>query len=186
MRKIVALFIMISAVTFYIVHMVNVGTTEHTAVIKKEKSIEKQLKEYEEKLEKNYPSEPIEVIAVYNKLLELAYKNPIKEREIEKYVDISRLMYSEPFKKLNPVEIQKKHLKEDLAYNQKNKLDLVTSSIGTVYVLEKNAQGKSEALVTVHHVMNASQVERQYMLIKEEDKWKINGWESKEEIKMEE
>lgn len=183
MRKVIALLIMMAAVGFYSFHIMNVGSdkkdTESSQVTAND-SVEEKLNKYEEEIQNNYPDTPTKVMQLYNRLLDIAYSGQMTDEETGQYVKVVRMLYSDAFAGLNPEEVQLEGLLADLENNKKQDAHIVVSTVGEVYVLQDEKGEQTEAAVTVEHAMNHSGVQRQYLLVKENGKWKINGWESRE------
>lgn len=193
MRKVVAGLIMVGIIGFYVFHLMNVGKGEESTQNKTQevnheenKSTKKEhgakgkktLEEYKSELEKEYPSTPGEVMAIYNELLEVAYDGTMTEEETAIYVKIVRMFYTEAFKSINPEETQLKNLKHELEYNKENAIRMVTSSVGPIYILTDGNGNETQAYITVTHAMNVKSDVRKYLFCKENGYWKINGWES--------
>lgn len=185
MRKLIAALIMMSAVTVYVIHVINVGNETEAVASNQTKTI-MAIEGEEKKLQEAYPVDPASVMQIYNNLLEVAYSGEILDEEVPQYVEVVRLMYSQAFKTLNPVEEQTKDLMADIHYNQANDINSVASSVQTVYIVENENGEQMQAAVTVQHVTNKNSVQREYLLIKEKGQWRINGWQSVDDTKTEE
>lgn len=178
MRKIIAVLLMAGVIGVYIIRMMTAGQSDTNET--NQSKVMQQLEACEEMLKTQYPENPADLIAQYNALLEIGYNNTLKDQEIDKYVEVTRMFYSEAFKELNPIEKQKEAFIKDLDSNKKNGIKLVTSTVGPIYILTDKKGEETEATVTVEHAMNVSGTTREYIFVKQDNQWKINGWKSKE------
>lgn len=184
MRKVIAGLIMVCAIGFYVVHLLNVGETDEKSSptqnneVTKETEVAKALEGYEKQLTNNYPEAPADIMNIYDALLEIAYGGKISEEELSQYVKVVRMMYSKGFNELNPEEKQLSGLLQELKQNKEKGVNIVASKVGQVYILKNEKGEETEATVTVAHATNTSSDERQYIFIKEDGVWKINGWQS--------
>lgn len=184
MRKVIAGLIMVCAIGFYVVHLLNVGEADEKSSptqnneVTKETEVAKALEGYEKQLTNNYPEAPADIMNIYDALLEIAYGGKISEEELSQYVKVVRMMYSKGFNELNPEEKQLSGLLQELKQNKEKGVNIVASKVGQVYILKNEKGEETEATVTVAHATNTSSDEREYIFIKEDGVWKINGWQS--------
>ena len=184
MRKVIAGLIMVCAIGFYVVHLLNLGeaneksSSTQNKEVTKETEIAKVLESYKEQLANNYPEAPADIMNTYNALLEIAYGGKITEDELPQYVKVVRMMYSKGFNELNPEEKQLSGLSQELKQNKEKGVNIVASKVEQVYIFRNEKSEETEATVTVVHATNNSSDERQYIFIKEDGVWKINGWQS--------
>lgn len=177
MRKVIAVLMIVSAVGFYMQHMMQVGKAPHQEVIGENKCQE-QLKDYKEQLQYNYPKEIEEVMKIYNKLLHLGYNEKMTETQIDQYIEVVRLMYTSEFLELNPVEIQKEQFVKEVSLARQEGQNEVLSMMETMNIIKEEKGEGVEATITVKHITSSSGVERRYLFIKQDGLWKINGWQS--------
>ena len=192
MRKVIAGLIMICAVGFYVVHLMGIGEKDEKSnpaqnqEVTKETEAAKTIEGYEKQLTNDYPEAPADIMTIYDELLEIAYGGKISEEELSQYVKVVRMMYSKGFNELNPEEKQLSGLMQELEQNKEKGVNIVASKIGQVYILKNEKGEETEATVTVAHATNTSSDERQYIFVKEDGLWKINGWKSTQKNTTEE
>ena len=142
------------------------------------KSVEAKIDEIDKKIENNYPEKVKEIVEIHNELMAIAYKYPMNEEEVKKYVSTVRKLYSLEFLEINPEAAQIEALDKERQSMSEENMELIASNIDEVYIAQDNEGEEVSAEVNVLHVTNQGSLERTYLLIKEEGLWKINGWET--------
>ena len=137
-----------------------------------------QIEEIQKTIKSQYPSNPKEVVEMHNKLMGICYKNTLSDKEIKTYAETVRQLYAIEFNELNSQDSQISALEEEQKAIGTEGMQLVTSEITETYIAKDNKGAENTAEVNVMHVTNLGSTERTYFLIKENNEWKINGWET--------
>ena len=173
MKKMLIIFIMIGLCIgfFFMVNNRKFETTDKSKKI----DIEANLKEQNEKLDKNYPSEPKEIIEIHNQLMSYLYSQNMKDEYIELYVDTVRKLYDKELLDLNTKIDQKNFIIMDREKNKEKPMKLLGSKIEEVTI------NNAEAEIKVIHYLDKGDLSRIYTLKRESGLWKILSWESAKE-----
>lgn len=142
------------------------------------KSVEARIDEIDKKIESNYPEKVKEIVEIHNELMAIAYKYPMNEEEVEKYVKTIRKLYSLEFLEINPEAAQIEALDKERESMSEESMELIASNIDDVYIAQDNDGKEVSAEVNVLHATTQGSLARTYLLIKEDGLWKINGWEN--------
>ncbi|MBQ1275504.1 MAG: hypothetical protein IIY08_09000 [Cellulosilyticum sp.] len=136
-----------------------------------------EIEKISKQIEKEYPKRPEEVVEIHNKLMEICYRYPMDEKDVEKYVKIIRQLYTNKFNELNAEEAQIAALNKERQTMSSEKMELVISEITGVYVAQNEKGEEISAEVNVMYATNLGGLSRTYLLTDENGVWKINGWE---------
>ena len=109
--------------------------------------------------------------------MEICYRYPMDEKDVEKYVKIIRQLYTNKFNELNAEEAQIAALNKERQTMSSEKMELVISEITGVYVAQNEKGEEISAEVNVMYATNLGGLSRTYLLTDENGVWKINGWE---------
>lgn len=145
---------------------------------KEANSIEAKIDEIDQKIENDYPEKAKDIVEMHNELMAIAYKYPMDEEAVKKYVKTIRKIYGLEFLEINPEEVQIKTLNEERQAMSEEEMELITSNIDEVYVAKDSDGEEVSAEVNVLHATSQGSLGRTYLLVKEDGLWKINGWES--------
>lgn len=172
MRKFIAILIMVLVTGgFYLsikrMKPVQPSTNELTQI----------LEDIEERIYTKYPSDPTEVIAVHNMLMDELYAKELTQEEIEKIAQLQRALYEEGFLELTSKNEQLEEIEQELLINKERGLKIISSKIISSY-----EEPPGIVNVEVTHYTKQADVKRNYRLKKEvekgseKEKWKILGW----------
>ena len=142
------------------------------------KSAAAKIDEIDKEIENNYPEKVKDVIEIHNELMAIAYKDPMDDDTVKKYVKTIRKIYGLEFLEMNPEEEQIKELNKERQTMSEQRMELIASNIDDVYVAQDDKGEEVSAEVNVLHGTNQGSLPRTYFLIKEDELWKINGWEN--------
>lgn len=133
-------------------------------------------------LTKDYPSTPREVIKFYSRIiLQIHGSEELTKEQIEGLVNQIRMLYSKELLEENPREEQIQKMNDDILEYKENK------RIVTQYQVEKADSGIQTMIEGVEYFQlraafstkenkKTSRVCEQFLLCKEDGKWKIVGW----------
>lgn len=133
-------------------------------------------------MEKEYPPTAREVVKLYARILvELYGFDEISDNDLEGLVDMIRTMYSTELLEKNDREAQIEYLMTELAVYKESGV-----SVYDYYVEKANSSitwsdetGDYYRLIAVFALKSSGHMSRtyeQFILIKEDSKWKIHGW----------
>ncbi len=183
MKKLgVGLFMMV-IIGIYIISMKNIGKDSSNTGNNKESDISQntstRLKELDNKIKKQYPDTPKEVIEMHNDFMSIAYSTEISKEDISIYVEGIRTLYSEELKELNSIEEQTNSIIEEININEKDSFIIISSEINDVVVIKDSDEEEPKiAEAVVKHSTSQGDLIRTYRLIKENEQWKICSWEN--------
>lgn len=126
------------------------------------------------RLETEYPKTPEAVIESHNKIMEYQYSQQMEQGLVDEAVIALRHLYSEALLEMNPKEQQEFIMVGELLDNKQNKIHMIKSEIETVEYSSK----KDAATIKVKHYTTKGDKLRNYDLVLENNKWKINGWKN--------
>lgn len=126
--------------------------------------------------ENEYPQTPEELISLNDKIITYIYSENILDEEIEPLLNIQKNLFAKTLIDLNNENEQLESTKEQIKSNKDNKLWIVNTKLSPTQYSENS---KSICTINVLYYMSrGSNIERNYTLIKEENKnWKIFRWE---------
>lgn len=139
--------------------------------------IEQGIKEVKDNLTSAYPKTAEDVIEYHNKMMNYQYSRYMQEEYVKPAIETVRMLYSKELLELNSIESQEDALLKEIRANKEQSVFILQSkTISTRYDAEETT-----AIVKVVHSTNIKDMTREYVLIKEEESWKINGWSNVEE-----
>lgn len=167
-------------VIWYFIHINTTKEEEKTEASYERTELDKLL---ERDLEKEYPPTAREVLKFYSRILcQLYGENEIEEEKIEALADQVRILYCKELLEENSREEQINELKKDIKeYHDASKrvqgyqIEKANSAISW-----KEGEKELQRLIAVYTVMEKKQstsVYEKFILCKEDEKWKIVGWE---------
>ncbi len=189
MKKVIIFFVLIALCGFYFISMQNRGR-QITRGNRKESIQEKLVEAQDEIVSKDFNT-PVELIEMNNKLMGLFYSSYRAEEDISKYIETIRMLYSERLRGIVEQAQQEATLRQEIAIYTKPLVIIKSEVKETHSVMEKEGgsskektSGEESVIVRVMHYTNKQDVERNYFVKKENNSWKIDGWEdSKKETK---
>ncbi len=182
MKKFLVFLGMGIIIVYYILSMKKVGNENSNNNIEGSVDAVKTLEDLIQTIESDYPTSPSEVVVLHNELMSVGYSFGIDNESVGTYIDAVRSLYSEGFKEINPVEKQTEAFGAEIRRNKEQSLEMISSHVQEVTLIKSEESGEEkEAEVTVKHDTNKGYVVRSYNVINEDGKWKIHGWDTKEE-----
>ncbi len=183
MKKLGVGLFMLVIISIYIISMKNIGKDGSGTGSSKESDISQntstRLKELGNKIKKEYPDTPTEVVQMHNNFMSIAYSTEISEKDISIYVDGVRALYSEELKQLNSIEEQTKSIIDEMNINKKDSFIIISSKIDDVVMIKDSDKEEPKvAEAVVKHSTSQGDLIRTYRLIKENEQWKICSWEN--------
>lgn len=148
----------------------------HTPATETEKLIAKDL-------EMGYPETPTELMKLWGRLNQCLYNTSLSEEEIHSLLKQLRVMYSKELLQNNEEKKHLSNLEKEVSKFKEDKNKIVSYSTETAasvkYKTIKNQQYADIRIsYFVTHTGNYSKIFQDFLLIKENDKWKILGFKS--------
>lgn len=125
---------------------------------------------------------PEQVLELNNVIMQKLYNDDIGESEIELLINCQRELYSEELIANNPIEAHLEKMKEEIKKYKDNK----TKIIG--YDTQNSDDDSSDNMFfikVVYHLNSVGpkgEIYEEYLLVKEQELWKIKGWQKTEEF----
>lgn len=134
-------------------------------------------------LDIGYPETPVEVMKLWGRLNQCIYNTSLGEEQFKQLMLQLRVLYSKELLEQNPESSHLKQLSAEVSEFQKEKHKISSYSAETgVSVSYKTIQERECAKVRVSYLINLNRgkghakLYQQFILVKEEDKWKILGF----------
>lgn len=179
MRKWIAMLIMVLvSANFYI------SIKNRAPVNTSKKDIPHVIEEIQKDIDKSYPTEPIEVINLHNRLVDILYGKKVTNENIKDIVELQRKLYLEELLALNSLDTQVENVQNELIINEGRDVKVINSKVTDSYY-----DSPEMITVLVTHYTNKNDISREYILRqdpKEEKRWKIYGWQDITEPKIQE
>lgn len=179
MRKWIAMLIMVLvSANFYI------SIKNRAPVNTSKKDIPHVIEEIQKEIDKSYPTEPIEVINLHNRLMDILYGKKVTDENIKDIVELQRKLYLEELLALNSLDTQVENVQNELIINEGRDVKVINSKVTDSYY-----DSPEMITVLVTHYTNKNDISREYILRqdpKEEKRWKIYGWQDITEPKIQE
>lgn len=118
------------------------------------------------------PQSPVEI---NNEMMKAFYSRSSTKEDIESYVEITRMLYTEQLLSLNDASMQEEALLEEIE-NEEKAMYLLQSEIKAINTGQKD----DETTIEVLYYTVKGDIIRIYTVKKEKDSWKIDGWENME------
>ncbi len=133
--------------------------------------------------ETSYPETPTEVVKMYCRMIQCMYNSSLKEDDIGAVMDKMRMLFSSELLENNPRDQHLQDLKKEINEYQKNKSTIANytveknSSVNYKTVNEEElATLQAAILVNIKKSTKYKKSNEEFILKKEDKKWKIIGW----------
>lgn len=139
-----------------------------------------ELSEYD--MAAGYPKTPRDVAKLHNRYFKAFYAQELSDEELDAMNQKLRMLYCRDLLIANPEANSLEKLKTDIenvkeqGYTYKL-CELPEASQVEYFTDDGREMAKLEVCITIDTGDNMAYYYRQYLMIKEEDKWKIYGWE---------
>lgn len=141
-------------------------------------------------LELGYPATPTEVLKLLGRINQCMYNTGVSDEQFDQLLNQIRALYSTSLLEQNPLEEHRKNITAEIEEFQSAKRKIVN------YTVEKSGSvdyrtidGQSCAYVQTAYFMNEkgkySKSYQDYVLVQEEDKWKILSFKKNEKANQE-
>lgn len=137
-------------------------------------------------MEEGYPETPKAVLELYGRMTLCLYKNETTDEEVSKLLTQLRTMYAEELLGANPSEVHYHKILEERKDYKKAKRTILNYTLDSSNLKYKTIQGKECTVINLAFFTRESgdykKSYQDFMLVKENDKWKILGFKmSKQE-----
>ena len=134
-------------------------------------------------MEIGYPETPTEVMKLWGRMNQCLYNSALSEEEYKKMVKQFRMMYSTELLAQNEEAEHLAKLKAEIESLKKDKGKIVSYSAETGKSVQyKTIDGKECAYIRISYFVNRNneyyKTFQDYILVKEENKWKILGFQA--------
>lgn len=175
-KSILVAIFLVGLLLFYFNHLSNNTANRRTAA---QKSEIEQLSEYD--YVREYPKTPRDVVKLHNRYLKLFYGQSLKDDELEVLNNNIRRLYCKDLLFMNPEESSLGSLKADIKNMKEEKIsyklcELPEGSQVTTYSKDGKEYANLEVQITLNTKDQRGYLYVEYVLIKENDQWKIYGW----------
>lgn len=132
-------------------------------------------------LEAGYPETPTEVMKLWGRINQCMYNSALEDEQFETLLGQLRQLFAKELLQKNPEKNHFDNLKSEISDFQDNKNKIVSYSADTgKSVVYKTIQEKETANARISYFINRSngyvKQYQEYILIKEDGKWKILGF----------
>ncbi len=131
-------------------------------------------------MEVDYPATPTEVLKFLGRINKCLYNGEASEEEQEKILEQLRLMYSQKLLEQNPLEEHRANLVKELEEFSSKNYRIANCTVGkSSSVKYETVEGQECAYLQVAYFLKSRKENKSaksyqnYVLVKEEDKWKI-------------
>ena len=129
-------------------------------------------------LEVAYPGTPVEVMKLYGRINQCMYNTNMDDEEFDQLLGQLRMLYSSTLLEQNTIEEQKNNLQAEISEFTKNKRRIVNYTVDkSSSVKYQKINGQECAYVQIAFFMsenyNYSKSFQDYVLVKENNSWKI-------------
>lgn len=171
-RWIAAIIIVLVSVNFYL------SIKRKQPVVKNKMDVSYMLEEIKQNIDEDYPSNPLEVVNIHNRLMDILYGKELADEEVELVAHLQRKLYWEKLLLLNPEDKQLEEIKNELLLNKEKNTKVISSK-----VIESRYNTSENFIAKVIHYTNKEDILRKYILKEEfnegpnnQKQWKIYGW----------
>lgn len=184
-KTIIVFIILAVIIVGYFLYLMN--KSKNTEVIVEKTDIEKLL---DMDLENSYPKSPRDVIDIHSQITQYLYSGKVTDEQIEALNEMDRTMWSNEFLVANPISSQLSSLKSDVSsyeLNDKKILKYSLTEVSRVLYYDENGielESRSGAVTAVLYGIYSMQkgtnfynIVHKYLVVKEDKKWKIKGWQ---------
>ncbi|GKX30493.1 hypothetical protein SH1V18_29730 [Vallitalea longa] len=125
---------------------------------------------------------PEQVLELNNEIMQKLYSDDVDDAEIDLLINFQRKLYDDELLANNPIETHLEKIKEEI----KNYKENGTKIIG--YDTQKNDDNKIDDMFfikVVYYLNNVGpkgEIYEEYLLVKDQELWKIKGWQKTEEF----
>lgn len=127
-----------------------------------------------------YPETPKEVVGLYSRMIQCLYKGEMSDEEFDKILEKVRLMYTSDLLNNNSFEKQKQKLQEEIKSFESDKRSIlsytVESSAGKYKTIKNRECTVAQVAFFLRKGDEYTKAYEEFMLTKEENKWKILGF----------
>lgn len=136
-------------------------------------------------LDQGYPETPTEVMKLWGRINQCLYNTDMSDEQFDALASQLRTMYSTELAEQNPESSHKKKLKEEISEFQDNKYKIVSYSAESgKNVKYQTLNGKECAYLSLYYFINQrgnyAKTFQDYILVKENERWKILGFQKAE------
>lgn len=139
-------------------------------------------------LEIGYPETPVEVMKLWGRLNQCIYNTALSEEQFKQLLLQLRVLYSKELLDQNPEEDHLKQLKAEVSdfQGKKHKISSYSTDTG-VSVSYKTIQERESAKARISYLVNLNRgkghakIFQQFILVREDGKWKILGFKEEAE-----
>ena len=127
-----------------------------------------------------YPETPKEVVGLYSRMIQCLYKDGMSDEEFDKILEKVRLMYTSELLNNNSFENQKQKLQEEIKSFESDKRSILSYTVESSAGKYKTIKNRECTVVQVAFFLRKgneyTKAYEEFMLTKEENKWKILGF----------
>ena len=138
-----------------------------------------------------YPETPTEVVKMYCRIVQCMYNTSLDEENVQAMTDKMRILFSNELLENNPREQQLQDLKTEMESYQKNKSAIANYTVEknssvNYQTVEKEELAALEAAFLVNFKKSGTykKSNEEFILRKEDGKWKIVGWKLVESTEL--
>lgn len=129
----------------------------------------------------NYPKTARDAVKLHCRYSKLVYGNKISDKELDTVVHKMRYLYSEELLKYNPEQTALKNMKNDISKMEETgytyrSYTLPEASQIQYYTQNDKEMATMEVSITMGNSNDVGYYYQQYVLVKENNQWKILGW----------
>lgn len=133
-------------------------------------------------LSQNYPKTPRDVVKMHRRILKVLYNEKLKDEEISTLNDHNRKLMSVELLLSNSEEQQLQQLQEEMQRFKDDGKIFISYTIQSADSIQVvNQDGKDyttvDVVCTIKQGNSSRDIQEQYLLVKEQDQWKILGWQ---------
>lgn len=175
-KSIIVAVFFVCLILFYFNHLSHRSASRRTDTQKEEIQI---LKEYD--MEAEYPNTPRDLAKLHNRYFKQFYGQSLSDEELSELNKKVRMLYCYDLLVANPEANSVNNLKSDInamkeaGYTYKL-CELPEASQVEYFTRDGKEMASLEVRITINTKETMGYVYRQYIMVKEDDRWKIYGW----------
>lgn len=139
-------------------------------------------------LDDGYPDTPTEVLKLFGRYNQCMYNTGLSDEQFDVLMDQLRKMYSTTLLEQNPLEEHKKNMKQEIEAFRKSNTSIVNYTVGKSGSVDyRTINGQSCAYVEMAYFLKENnnapksfKSYQNYVLVKENDDWKILAFKKNE------
>lgn len=140
-------------------------------------------------LEIDYPATPTAVVKLYSRIIKTLYNDQWKNEEVDGMIDMIRTLYSEELLAQNEEKEYNTQIKADIAEYKDKQKEIINYRVdGKSQITTWEKDEKEYTSLNVSYSMREKKrsfkIYENFILTKEEDRWKIVGWTSIPEVEI--